>query len=124
MAKILIAEDERDIRDLITFTLRFAGYEVIAASNGEEAVIQALQEIPDLILLDVRMPRMTGYEACAKIKENKKTKDIPIMFLSAKGQETEIQAGLNAGAVEYLLKPFAPDELTSRIQAVLAQHTK
>jgi DNA-binding response OmpR family regulator len=67
---------------------------------------------------------MTGYEACAKIKENKKTKDIPIMFLSAKGQETEIQAGLNAGAVEYLLKPFAPDELTSRIQAVLAQHTK
>jgi DNA-binding response OmpR family regulator len=124
MAKILIAEDERDIRDLITFTLRFAGYEVIAASNGEEAVIQALQEIPDLILLDVRMPRMTGYEACAKIKENKKTKDIPIMFLSAKGQETEIQAGLNAGAVEYLLKPFAPDQLTSRIQAVLAQHTK
>jgi DNA-binding response OmpR family regulator len=124
MAKILIAEDERDIRDLITFTLRFAGYEVIAASNGEEAVTQALQEIPDLILLDVRMPRMTGYEACAKIKENKKTKDIPIMFLSAKGQETEIQAGLNAGAVEYLLKPFAPDQLTSRIQAVLAQHTK
>jgi DNA-binding response OmpR family regulator len=124
MAKILIAEDERDIRDLITFTLRFAGYEVVAASNGEEAVTQALQEIPDLILLDVRMPRMTGYEACAKIKENQKTKDIPIVFLSAKGQETEIQAGLNAGAVEYLLKPFAPDQLTSRIQAVLAQHTK
>jgi len=124
MAKILIAEDERDIRDLITFTLRFAGYEVVSASNGEEAVSQALQEIPDLILLDVRMPRMTGYEACAKIKENQKTKDIPIVFLSAKGQETEIQAGLNAGAVEYLLKPFAPDQLTSRIQAVLAQHTK
>jgi DNA-binding response OmpR family regulator len=124
MAKILIAEDERDIRDLITFTLRFAGYEVVAASNGEEAVTQALQETPDLILLDVRMPRMTGYEACAKIKENKKTQDIPIMFLSAKGQETEIQAGLNAGAVEYLLKPFAPDQLTARIQAVLAQHTK
>ena len=124
MAKILIAEDERDIRDLITFTLRFAGYEVIAASNGEEAVTQALQEIPDLILLDVRMPRMTGYEACAKIKENKKTKDIPIMFLSAKGQDTEIQAGLNAGAVEYLLKPFAPDQLTSRVQAVLAQYKK
>jgi two-component system alkaline phosphatase synthesis response regulator PhoP len=124
MAKILIAEDERDIRDLITFTLRFAGYEVVAASNGEEAVAQALQEIPDLILLDVRMPRMTGYEACARIKENKKTKDIPIVFLSAKGQETEIQAGLNAGAVEYLLKPFAPDQLTSRIQAVLANHTK
>jgi two-component system alkaline phosphatase synthesis response regulator PhoP len=124
MAKILIAEDERDIRDLITFTLRFAGYEVVAASNGEEAVTMALQEIPDLILLDVRMPRMTGYEACAKIKENKKTRDIPIMFLSAKGQDTEIQAGLSAGAVEYLLKPFAPDQLTNRIQAILAQHKK
>ncbi|KAF0108971.1 MAG: putative two-component response regulator receiver protein [Anaerolineaceae bacterium] len=122
MAKILIAEDERDIRDLITFTLRFAGYEVVAASNGEEAVTLALQEIPDLILLDVRMPRMTGYEACAKIKENKKTKDIPIMFLSAKGQDNEIQAGLSAGAVEYLLKPFAPDQLTTRIQAILTQH--
>jgi DNA-binding response OmpR family regulator len=124
MAKILIAEDERDIRDLITFTLRFAGYEVVAASNGEEAVTMALQEIPDLILLDVRMPRMTGYEACAKIKENKKTRDVPIMFLSAKGQDTEIQAGLSAGAVEYLLKPFAPDQLTTRIQAILAQHKK
>jgi DNA-binding response OmpR family regulator len=121
MTKILIAEDERDIRDLITFTLRFAGYEVVAASNGEEAVTLALQEIPDLILLDVRMPRMTGYEACAKIKENKKTKDVPVMFLSAKGQDTEIQAGLTAGAVEYLLKPFAPDQLTTRIQAILAQ---
>lgn len=124
MAKILIAEDERDIRDLITFTLRFAGYEVIAASNGEEAVTLALQEVPDLILLDVRMPRMTGYEACAKIKENQATKDTPVMFLSAKGQETEIQAGLSAGAVEYLLKPFAPDQLISRIQAVLARHKK
>jgi DNA-binding response OmpR family regulator len=124
MTKILIAEDERDIRDLITFTLRFAGYEVVAASNGEEAVTLALQEIPDLILLDVRMPRMTGYEACAKIKENKKTEDIPIMFLSAKGQDNEIQNGLSAGAVEYLLKPFAPDQLTARIQEVLAQNKK
>jgi DNA-binding response OmpR family regulator len=124
MAKILIAEDERDIRDLITFTLRFAGYEVVAASNGEEAVNLAFQELPDLILLDVRMPRMTGYEVCEKIKADSKTKDIPVMFLSAKGQETEIQAGLQSGAVEYLLKPFAPDQLTSRVQAVLAQFGK
>lgn len=124
MAKILIAEDERDIRDLITFTLRFAGYEVIAASNGEEATVLAKQEIPDLILLDVRMPRMTGYEACAVIKADARLKDIPVIFLSAKGQEAEIQAGLQAGATEYLLKPFAPDQLTTRIKAVLTKSVK
>jgi DNA-binding response OmpR family regulator len=124
MTKILIAEDERDIRDLITFTLRFAGYEVVAAANGEEAVTLALQEIPDLIISDVRMPRMNGYEACEKIKAEEKTKDIPVIFLSAKGQEAEIQTGLNVGAADYLLKPFAPDQLTSRIQEVLARHKK
>jgi len=124
MAKILIAEDERDIRDLITFTLRFAGYEVIAASNGEEATALAKQEIPDLILLDVRMPRMTGYEACTVIKADERLKNIPVIFLSAKGQEAEIQAGLQAGATEYLLKPFAPDQLTTRIKAVLAKSGK
>ena len=124
MAKILIAEDERDIRDLITFTLGFAGYEVVAAANGEEAVNLARQEIPDLILMDVRMPRMTGYEACAVMKADAKLKDIPVIFLSAKGQDAEIQTGLEAGAVEYLLKPFAPDQLTARIQVVLAQHGK
>ena len=124
MAKILIAEDERDIRDLITFTLGFAGYEVVAAANGEEAVNLARQEIPDLVLMDVRMPRMTGYEACAAMKADAKLKDIPVIFLSAKGQDSEIQAGLQAGAVEYLLKPFAPDQLTARIQVVLAQFGK
>lgn len=124
MTKILIAEDERDIRDLITFTLRFAGYEVVAASNGEEAVTLAQQEKPDLIIMDVRMPRMTGYEACAAIKSDPALADIPVMFLSAKGQESEIQAGLSAGAAEYLLKPFAPDQLTARIQTILAQYKK
>jgi CheY-like chemotaxis protein len=124
MTKILIAEDERDIRDLITFTLSFSGFEVVAASNGEEALNMAKREIPDLILMDVRMPRMTGYEACAAMKADPKLKDIPVIFLSAKGQDSEIQIGLQAGAVEYLLKPFAPDQLTTRIQAVLKQFGK
>ncbi|HVN56269.1 MAG TPA: response regulator [Anaerolineaceae bacterium] len=124
MAKILIAEDERDIRDLISFTLRFAGYEVVAASNGEEAVQMAIQEIPDLILMDVRMPRMTGYEACQRIKIEPSVAHIPVVFLSAKGQEAEIRTGLEAGAVEYLLKPFAPDQLTERVRALLAQQGK
>ena len=122
MTKILIAEDKNDIRDLITFTLRFANYDVVTASNGEEAVTQARNEVPDLILMDVRMPRMTGYEACAAIKLEPNLKNIPIIFLSAKGQDSEIQAGLQAGGVEYLLKPLAPDQLTAHIQAILAQH--
>lgn len=124
MAKILIAEDERDIRDLVAFTLRFAGHEVFAASNGEEAVEMAPQVNPDLILMDVRMPRMTGYEACKAMKANPDLKDIPVVFLSAKGQENEIQQGLDAGAEEYLLKPFAPDQLSARIKVILAKFGK
>jgi two-component system alkaline phosphatase synthesis response regulator PhoP len=124
MAKILIAEDERDIRDLVAFTLRFAGYEVVAASNGEEAVQLALREIPDLILMDVRMPRMTGYEACQQIKKEPTIQNIPVVFLSAKGQDAEIQTGLDAGAAEYMLKPFAPDQLTEKVRSLLALQNK
>lgn len=124
MAKILIAEDERDIRDLVAFTLRFAGHEVVTASNGEEAVQMVPQANPDLILMDVRMPRMTGYEACRAIKANPNLKDIPVVFLSAKGQESEIQTGLEVGAEEYLLKPFAPDQLTDRVKAILSKFGK
>ena len=124
MAKILIAEDERDIRDLVAFTLRFAGHEVFAAANGAEAVEMAPNVNPDLILMDVRMPRMTGYEACKAMKANADLKDIPVVFLTARGQENEIQQGLDAGAEEYLLKPFAPDHLTSRVKAILAKFGK
>jgi CheY-like chemotaxis protein len=124
MAKILIAEDEPDIRELVAFTLRFAGHEVVAGSNGEEAVQIAAREMPDLILMDVRMPRMTGYDACRLMKANPKLKDIPVVFLSAKGQDAEIQTGLEAGAEEYLLKPFAPDQLTERVKAILAKFGK
>jgi DNA-binding response OmpR family regulator len=124
MAKILIAEDERDIRDLITFTLQYAGYEVTATSNGEEAYAKAKEILPDLILLDVRMPRMTGYEACEKIKADPLTEHIPVVFLSAKGQEAEVRTGLEAGADEYILKPFAPDQLTDRVRAILAGSEK
>jgi len=124
MAKILIAEDERDIRDLVAFTLRFAGHEVFAASNGQEALEMAPNVNPDLILMDVRMPRMTGYEACKAMKADPNLMDIPVVFLTARGQESEIQQGLEAGAEEYLLKPFAPDHLTVRVKAILAKFGK
>ncbi len=124
MAKILIAEDEPDIRDLVAFTLRFSGHSVVAVGNGEEAVSAARNEMPDLILMDVRMPRMTGYEACERMKADPALKNIPVVFLSAKGQESEIRTGLAAGAAEYLLKPFAPMELTQRVNELLTSFQK
>ncbi len=124
MAKILVAEDERDIRDLIQFTLEYAGHQVVTAANGEEAYQRATAEVPDLILSDVRMPKMTGYEACRLIKAHPGTSHIPVVFLSAKGQDVEVQSGLEAGASEYLLKPFAPDQLLAKVAEILARtHT-
>lgn len=124
MAKILIAEDEPDIRDLIAFTLRFAGHEVVAVANGIEALDAVFRETPDLVLMDVRMPQMTGYEACRRMKNDPAIRDIPVVFLSAKGQESEINEGLEAGAQEYLLKPFAPDQLAKRVNDLLAEFGK
>jgi DNA-binding response OmpR family regulator len=122
MAKILIAEDERDIRDLIQFTLAFAGHQVTAAANGAEAVELAPKVMPDLIMMDVRMPKMTGYEACRQIKEMDALKHIPVVFLSAKGQDEEIKTGMELGATAYILKPFAPEELNQKIGAILRQN--
>ncbi len=119
MPKILIAEDERDIRELVAFSLQFGGFQVVQAANGAEAVERAQIEKPDLILMDVRMPKMTGYEACKAMKAMPTLRDTPVVFLSAKGQESEIQTGLEVGAEEYILKPFAPDELAKQIQVVL-----
>jgi two-component system alkaline phosphatase synthesis response regulator PhoP len=120
--KILVADDERDIRDLIAFTLQFAGYQVVSAADGQEAVELAIKELPDLILMDVRMPRMSGYEACRRIKAESTLQDVPIVFLSAKGQETEIRLGLEAGAQEYVVKPFAPAELVERVKHLLTKY--
>jgi DNA-binding response OmpR family regulator len=119
MTKILVAEDERDIRELIGFTLRFNGFDVVLTGNGAEAVEKASLEKPDLIMLDVRMPKMTGYEACKLLKDNPSTQGIPIVFLSAKGQEGEIEQGLASGAEEYIVKPFAPDDLANQVKDIL-----
>lgn len=119
MAKILVAEDEADIRELIAFSLTYAGLEVITAVDGEQAVQKALQEKPDLVILDVRMPKMTGYEACAAMKKTSELKDVPVIILSAKGQESEIEAGLDAGAYEYILKPFVLEELLHKVQSIV-----
>jgi len=120
MPKILVTEDENDIRQLIFFTLQFAGFEVVQGKNGEEAVMLAKQEMPDLILMDVRMPKMDGFTAAQHIKADPATADIPIIFLSAKGQDVEIEQGMSVGAEDYLLKPFNPPELIDRIKSTLS----
>ena len=124
MAKILIAEDERDIRDLVAFTLRFAGHEVSAAANGEEAVELATRVNPDLILMDVRMPRMTGYEACKVMKANPDLKDIPVVFLTARSEEYSEVAAFDVGADDYITKPIKPRALMSRISALFRRDSK
>ena len=116
---ILIAEDERDILELITFTLQYGGYQVIPATNGIQAWELTRKELPNVVLLDIRMPGMSGYEVCKEIKNHQQTNHIPVIFLSAKGQETEIKTGYETGAIDYILKPFAPDQLLSRLKEIL-----
>ncbi len=122
MAHILVAEDERDIRELINFTLVYAGHQVTQAANGVEALELAPKVKPDLIMMDVRMPKMTGYEACRQIKQIDGLREIPVVFLSAKGQDEEVQTGIEAGAVAYILKPFAPDELARKVGEILKEN--
>ncbi len=119
MSRILVAEDDQDIRELIVLTLQFNGFDVQSVDNGAAAVEIAPGGEFDLILMDVRMPKMTGYEACKRLKAMDATRHIPVIFLSAKGQEAEIQTGLEAGATDYILKPFAPDQLIKKIREIL-----
>ena len=122
--KILVAEDEKDIRELVSITMRLAGYEVWTANDGQEALTLAREVLPDLILMDVRMPRMTGYEACRVLKKEEPTQHIPIVFLSAKGQEAEIKQGMELGAVDYILKPFETGDLPKRMAEILREATR
>jgi CheY-like chemotaxis protein len=122
MTKILIAEDDNDIRELIILTLQFNGFVVDSAEDGQAAVEKAqANPVYDVILMDVRMPRMTGYQACRALKEYEATRNIPVIFLSAKGQEQEIKIGIEAGASDYILKPFASEDLVRTIHKVLSK---
>ena len=122
--KILIADDEKDVRNLVRFTFERRGFEVVEAADGMEAVTIAGRELPDLILLDAMMPVMSGYEAIRQLKETEATKQIPIVFLSAKGQTYEVAEGLQAGAVAYIIKPFSPKELAAQVEEILQKHQR
>jgi len=118
---ILVAEDERDIREFLAIVLQVQGFEVITARNGEEAVAQARRHRPDLILMDVRMPKMTGYRACEALKAAPDTRHIPIVFLSAYANKDEARKGRALGGEAYLSKPITPEALIHSVIQVLRQ---
>jgi DNA-binding response OmpR family regulator len=118
---ILIADDDPDILALVSFRLERTGYEVVQARNGEEAVQVALARRPDLAVIDVMMPRIDGYEATRQLRQHEETSRMPIILLTARVQEEDIARGFDAGADDYVKKPFSPQELSSRVQAVLGR---
>jgi len=119
MGRILIIDDEEDIREILFYYLQKEGYQVLQASNGREGIEMAIAHKPDLVLLDVMMPEMDGIEVCQTLRENSKTKDVRICFLTARNEDYSQIAGLDAGADDYVSKPVKPKVLASRIKAIL-----
>lgn len=119
MPKILVVDDDAVIQQLIEVNLELEGYEVVKASNGEEALARVADEAPDLVLLDVMMPRMNGRDVCRKIKGDPETANIPVIFLSARAQDLDVEAGLELGADAYVTKPFDPANLLETIADLL-----
>jgi len=116
---VLVVEDEEDIQELIAFNLQKEGYKVERAGSGNEALKMAREIQPDLMMLDLMLPGMNGLEICQQIRENKKTADIPIIMVTAKGEEADIVKGLEMGADDYVTKPFSVKILLIRVKALL-----
>lgn len=122
--KILIVDDEPDIRELIEYNLKKEGYQVFTASNGQEAISEAKKVRPDLIILDVMMPRMDGIEACRIMRTMSEFKNTFMVFLTARSEEYSEIAGFNVGADDYIAKPIKPRALISRINAILRRNSQ
>jgi len=122
--KILVVDDEIYIVHILDFSLGMEGYEVITALDGEQAVERAQAEKPDLIVLDIMMPKLDGYETCKALKQNPATHDIPVILLSAKGRNVDQKIGFEVGADDYITKPFSPRKLVERINAILGQTSR
>jgi two-component system, OmpR family, alkaline phosphatase synthesis response regulator PhoP len=118
-SKILVVDDEKDIVELIRYNLEKEGYRIIAAFDGMQAIKYAEKDLPNLIILDLMLPLLSGLEVCRVLKQTEKTKQIPILMVTAKSTETDKVVGLELGADDYVTKPFSPRELVARVKAIL-----
>lgn len=116
---ILVMEDEDALATLLSYNLEKEGYKVVVASDGEEGMLQVDERLPDLVLLDWMLPKLSGIEVCRRIRGRSETRNLPIIMLTARGEESDRVRGLDTGADDYLTKPFSMTELTARIRAVL-----
>ncbi len=118
---VLVADDDPDILSLVTLRLERDGYEVIGAPDGERAVEEALERTPDLALIDVSMPKLDGYEVTERLRQHEPTSAIPIILLTARVQDSDVARGIEAGADDYVKKPFSTADLRTRVQAALGR---
>lgn len=121
MSHVLIADDDPDIRELVRFKLEQAGHEVTAVADGDAALSANDNADFDLVLLDVMMPRKTGLEVCAALRSDPAMNTVPILMLTARAQERDVDSGFASGADDYIVKPFSPRELLTRVNAALAR---
>ena len=122
--KILVVDDEVYIVHILDFSLGVEGYDVMTAFDGEQALAKVAQDKPDLIVLDIMMPKLDGYETCKRLKSDAATRDIPIILLSAKGRNVDQKVGFEVGADDYITKPFSPRKLVDRINSILGQTSR
>ncbi|MFC5178408.1 response regulator transcription factor [Nocardioides taihuensis] len=121
MARILVADDDIDIRELVEFKLSTLGHDIVAVTDGAAAIDACKQDRPDLAVLDVMMPGMSGLDAIRVIRSDPSLSDLPVILLTARAQESDVENGFDSGADDYITKPFSPRELASRVQALLAR---
>jgi len=122
--RILVVEDDEDILELVSYNLEKEGYQVVRAMTGEEALACVEEEAPHLVLLDLMLPEIDGLEVCRRLKREEESAAIPIVMLTAKGEETDIVTGLESGADDYITKPFSPRVLVARVRAVLRRNKR
>ena len=123
MARILVADDDVDIRELVEFKLSTLGHDVVAVADGAAAIEACKAQRPDLAVLDVMMPGVSGLDAIRAIRADPALADLPVILLTARAQESDVETGFDSGADDYITKPFSPRELASRVQALLSRST-
>jgi two-component system phosphate regulon response regulator PhoB len=121
MARILVIEDEHDIQDVLVYNLRQSGHEAVATAKGKDGLTMARADRPDLVILDLMLPDISGTEVCKELKRGEATRDIPVLMLTAKGEEVDRIVGFEVGAEDYVVKPFSTRELMLRVQAILGR---